>query len=1088
VRIARARAEQQAEKAASVAGEEARKVASERRERMEALRDGMDDRRLQSRQDYLAKRVETQAMELKAEIADEHMLFDAALLTEKELADRKAQEERLAMIERYQKERELAGRDIYVVPEGHVEQGEAHDQAEDQWERDKLAHGRAQDELSRKAGELLLDMDQIRFVALETIAGSEETLSKESLREKEAAQQKKTMKQQKEGLPIFQLRDTLLDAVRENQVIVLVGETGCGKTTQVMQYLVEDGYAKKGCLVCTQPRRVAAMSVAARVAQEMNCGLGSEVGYQVRFEDRTSKRTILKYVTDGMLLREFLVSPDLENYSVVMLDEAHERTIATDILIGLLKDLCKARPDLRVIISSATLNAAKFADHFDCPVFQVSGRHFPIEIFYTPAPESHYIDATIVTALQIHGTQPKGDILIFLTGQHEIEETCKQITKRARKLPKSKGELLVYPLYSALPAAAQQKIFDPTPEGARKVVVSTNIAETSITIPGVVYVIDSGLVKQTAFNHQTGSESLVVVPESRASARQRSGRGGRVSAGKCFRIFTASSYQHDLDESTPPEIQRSCLSATVLLLLSAGIGSLMTFDFLDPPPHRSIAHAFEELYALGALSTQGDLTALGRRMAELPLNPCESRALLAASEYGVLGEVLTVIAMLNCQSQVFLSSQDQKVDAETAKKRFYHESGDHIMLLNIFNTWRESNFSEAWANRNFIQYKALDRARDVREQLEGTCDRMGLVVKENKTLDWAKVVKSILKGFCYNTASLSKQGYRTMLRSKLSVKMHPESSLNKAMVQYVMYHQMVFTTQQFLRTRAVLVDLRCPVRIDIQRVSQDVYLVDRRLRLRLINGQVLVRQGGGGAALSGYLRDLYAPFYLTSQDNLESPGLKAPKGMGRREEREREREAAPPGEDAPLYEPIPEHDEYEDREGEREREAVDMEGEGESARHHPEAPVQEREHRGRDVRRVREQRQPARAERQPHVSDVHSRVFGDRSRPAKVNSNHAPARSSVSVKSPPKQSHPTRVHASSAAAQAASQQRQPRRRIGGVMRAPALNSPAPLRRRRDRRGEREREAAQAEGESAALKERKRRAFMRQMQLRGQQEK
>lgn len=347
-------------------------------------------------------------------------------------------------------------------------------------------------------------------------------------------------------------------------MLVIEGETGSGKTTQLTQYLYEDGYSlidgAKKKIGCTQPRRVAAMSVAARVAQEMNVKLGQEVGYSIRFEDCTSERTIVKYMTDGMLLREFLSEPDLDSYSVLIIDEAHERTLHTDVLFGLVKDIARFRPDLKLLISSATMDCEKFSDFFDdAPIFRIPGRRYPVDIYYTKQPEADYIQAVVVTVFQIHITQAPGDILVFLTGQEEIECATEMITERLRVLGKKIRELIVLPIYSNLPTDMQTKIFDPAPPGGRKVILATNIAETSLTIDGIIYVIDPGFNKQKTYNARTGMESLVVTPVSKASANQRAGRAGRVSPGKCFRLYTLAAYEKELDDNAIPEIQRTNL-------------------------------------------------------------------------------------------------------------------------------------------------------------------------------------------------------------------------------------------------------------------------------------------------------------------------------------------------------------------------------------------------------------------------------------------------------------------------------------------------------------------------------------------------
>jgi pre-mRNA-splicing factor ATP-dependent RNA helicase DHX16 len=346
-------------------------------------------------------------------------------------------------------------------------------------------------------------------------------------------------------------------------------------------------------------------------------------------------------MTDGMLLREFLTEPDLAAYSCLIIDEAHERTLHTDILFGLVKDIARFRPDLKLLISSATMDANKFSEYFDdAPIFNIPGRKFPVEVYHTSAPESNYLSAAITTIMTIHITQDKGDILLFLTGQDEIESCQESLTQICKSLGGKIGEMIICPIYANLPSDLQGKIFEPTPEGARKVVLSTNIAETSITIDGVVYVIDPGFCKQNNYNPRTGMESLVVVPASRASANQRKGRAGRVGPGKCFRLYTAWAYQNELDENTTPEIQRCNMANTVLLLKSLGINDLMSFDFMDAPPAETLIRSLEQLYALGALNDRGELTKLGRRMAEFPVDPMLSKTLIAAETYQCTEEVL----------------------------------------------------------------------------------------------------------------------------------------------------------------------------------------------------------------------------------------------------------------------------------------------------------------------------------------------------------------------------------------------------------------------------------------------------------------
>ncbi|KAE8745677.1 hypothetical protein FOCC_FOCC007678 [Frankliniella occidentalis] len=524
-----------------------------------------------------------------------------------------------------------------------------------------------------------------------------------------------------------------------------------------------------------------------------------KVGYSIRFEDCTSERTIIKYMTDGTLHREFLSEPDLQGYSVMIIDEAHERTLHTDILFGLVKDIARFRPDLKLLISSATLDAEKFSTFFDnAPIFRIPGRRFPVDIYYTKAPEADYIDAATVSILQIHATQPLGDILVFLTGQEEIE-TCQEILQeRVKRLGSKLKELLILPVYSNLPSEMQAKIFEPTPPGARKVVLATNIAETSLTIDNIIYVIDPGFCKQNNFNSRTGMESLIVVPISKASANQRAGRAGRVAAGKCFRLYTAWAFKHELEDNTVPEIQRINLGNAVLMLKALGINDLVHFDFLDPPPHETLVLALEQLYALGALNHHGELTKLGRRMAEFPVDPMMAKMILASEKYKCSDDIVTICAMLSVNGAIFYRPKDKIIHADTARKNFNCPGGDHLVLHNVYKQWADTEFSTQWCYENFIQYRSMKRARDVREQLVGLMERveMDMVSTDGDTVP---IRKAITAGYFYHIARLSKGGQYKTVKHNQTVMVHPNSMLFEDLPRWVLYHELVFTTKEFMR-------------------------------------------------------------------------------------------------------------------------------------------------------------------------------------------------------------------------------------------------------------------------------------------------
>eukprot|EP00949_MAST-11_sp_MAST-11-sp1_P003671 g3671.t1 len=609
---------------------------------------------------------------------------------------------------------------------------------------------------------------------------------------------KGSLQEQRQSLPIFRLKEQLLDAMRRHQVLVVIGETGSGKTTQMTQYLHEMGIAGSGIVGCTQPRRVAAQSVAKRVAEEYGCRLGEEVGYSIRFDDCTSKSTRIKYMTDGMLMREYLMDNNLRKYSAIMLDEAHERTIHTDVLFGLLKSLVRRRRDLRLIVTSATLDAEKFSSYFyECPIFTIPGRTFPVEVMYTKEPEADYLDAALIVCMQIHLEQPPGDILLFLTGQEEIDSACELLYNRMKQLGKSVPELIILPVYSALPSEMQTRIFDPAPEGARKCIIATNIAEASLTIDGIFYVVDPGFTKQKVHNAKTGMDSLVVVPCSQASARQRAGRAGRTGPGKCYRLYTEEAYNNEMLPSPVPEIQRTGLGNVVLSLKAMGIQDLLRFNFMDAPPEQTLVSALELLYALGALDEEGLLTRLGRRMAEFPLEPQLSKVLIMSVELGCSEEVLTIVSMLSVDN-VWYRPKEKQAQADQKKARFHQPEGDHITMLALYDAWAKSNYSSQWCFENYVQARTMKRAADIRKQLVGILDRYGFDILSCGK-NYNKVRMALVSGYFTHAAKRDPQeGYRTMVDGQ-PVFVHPNSALFNKSPEYVLYHELVLTTKEYMR-------------------------------------------------------------------------------------------------------------------------------------------------------------------------------------------------------------------------------------------------------------------------------------------------
>ncbi|KAF4348069.1 hypothetical protein F8388_012402 [Cannabis sativa] len=678
--------------------------------------------------------------------------------------------------------------------------------------------------------------------------------------------------EKRKTLPVWQQKEEFLQVLKANQTLILVGETGSGKTTQIPQFVLEavdietPDKRRKMMIACTQPRRVAAMSVSRRVAEEMDVTIGEEVGYSIRFEDCSSAKTVLKYQTDGMLLREAMTDPLLERYKVIILDEAHERTLATDVLFGLLKEVLRNRPDLKLVVMSATLEAEKFQGYFSgAPLMKVPGRLHPVEIFYTQEPERDYLEAAIRTVVQIHMCEPPGDILVFLTGEEEIEDACRKINKEVANLGDQVGPVKAVPLYSTLPPAMQQKIFDPAPpplnEGGppgRKIVVSTNIAETSLTIDGIVYVIDPGFAKQKVYNPRVRVESLLVSPISKASAHQRSGRAGRTQPGKCFRLYTERSFNNDLQPQTYPEILRSNLANTVLTLKKLGIDDLVHFDFMDPPAPETLMRALEVLNYLGALDDEGNLTKLGQIMSEFPLDPQMSKMLVVSPEFNCSNEILSISAMLSdgylcilcpltgkcvekcyaslqlrvvlCQVRLssatvmyrfhapvpncFVRPREAQKAADEAKARFGHIDGDHLTLLNVYHAYKQNNEDQSWCYENFVNARALKSADNVRQQLVRIMARYNLKLcsTDFSSRDYyINIRKAMLAGYFMQVAHLERTGHYLTVKDNQVVHLHPSNCLDHK-PEWVIYNEYVLTSRNFIRT---VTDVRGEWLVDI---------------------------------------------------------------------------------------------------------------------------------------------------------------------------------------------------------------------------------------------------------------------------------
>ncbi|CAK5264052.1 unnamed protein product [Mycena citricolor] len=503
-----------------------------------------------------------------------------------------------------------------------------------------------------------------------------------------------SIQSQRERLPIFKHREKLLYAIETHGVVVVVGQTGCGKTTQLPQYLMESGWGGDGKIIaCTQPRRVAATSVATRVATEVGSILGDEVGYTIRFEDVSDKeRTRILYMTDGMLFRETLVDPLLSRYSVIMIDEAHERSVYTDLLFGVLKKyegvalpeesgleyfyrIRRKRPSLRLIVSSATLDATSFLEYFtsgtladEATIVSLEGRMYPVRVAYLQEPVPDYVRKASQVAWDINLHQGPGDILMFLTGREDIERCLAEFSDLLPSLPRGAMRLIPLALHAGLSTEEQLRVFDPAGRGSRKVIVSTNIAEASVTIEGIRFVIDSGFVKIRMFNPTTALASLVTVPTSVASATQRAGRAGRTSAGICYRLYPSSAFDA-LPLSTPPEITRTDMTTPILQLKSLGIDDLTKFEWVSAPPSESVLRALEGLVAAGMIGEDGRLTVVGEQVAECPVELFNSKDLKCGEE------ILTIAAMTAVQDVFVIPDGAVGALAELERRKFTAEEG-----------------------------------------------------------------------------------------------------------------------------------------------------------------------------------------------------------------------------------------------------------------------------------------------------------------------------------------------------------------------------------------------------------------------------
>ncbi|KAJ0417461.1 P-loop containing nucleoside triphosphate hydrolase protein [Aspergillus carlsbadensis] len=663
----------------------------------------------------------------------------------------------------------------------------------------------------------------------------------------------------RKNLPIFAHGDEIRQNLRKNDVMLLIGETGSGKSTQIPQFLVneqwcrptkttivnaDDGSQKEalvgGCIAITQPRRVAAISLARRVAEEMGTPLGnsspaSKVGFSVRFDTSTSPSTRVKFLTEGMLLQEMLHDPWLTKYSAIVVDEVHERGVNVDLVMGFLRNLVSGKKEgrggvpLKAVVMSATADMESLQEFFkegfqgrqleeakkDAPdgiaVCHIKGRQFPVKTIYAPEAVHDFVDAALKVIFQIHYKEPiPGDILVFLTGQETVEALENLVNEYATGMDPALPKIQVLPLFAALPQVAQQRVFAPAPPRTRKIILATNIAETSVTVSGVRYVVDCGKAKIKQFRTRLGLDSLLVKPISKSAAIQRKGRAGREAPGQCFRLYTEKDYLA-LDEVNTPEILRCDLSQAILNMKARGVDNVIEFPFLTRPPHEALEKALLQLLSIDALEETGEISAIGSHIAKLPLTPTLGRVLLAASEFGpeCLLDVIDIISTLSVEN-VFLNttSEEKKEEAEKSRRDLYRREGDHLTMLMTVRAYASENTDrKAWAERHLVSHRAMQSVMDVRKQLTAQCRQAKLLPSTTESQSSSTVrepspihiLKSFLRGFSTNTARLVPDGsYRTVVGNQ-TVAIHPSSVLFGKKVEAIMYNEFVFTNRSYAR-------------------------------------------------------------------------------------------------------------------------------------------------------------------------------------------------------------------------------------------------------------------------------------------------
>ena len=601
-------------------------------------------------------------------------------------------------------------------------------------------------------------------------------------------------------LPITARVIDIANAIDANPVVIVAGETGSGKTTQLPKICLAIGRGVNGQIGCTQPRRIAATSVAARVAQELSTELGEVVGYKVRFNDKVKRSSYIKFMTDGILLAEIQGDPLLRGYDTIIIDEAHERSLNIDFLLGFLKRLLPRRPDLRVIVSSATLETERFAAFFGgAPVIEVSGRTYPVDVLYRPPrdDEADLADAVANTVNEIAEMDPRNDVLVFLPGEREIREALVELERRA--LPHT----VLLPLYARLSASEQQRVFQQLPQ--RRVVLATNVAETSLTIPGIVYVVDTGVARVNRYSVRTGVSQLLIEPISRASADQRKGRCGRTESGVCFRLYEEQDYAAR-PAHTDPEIKRVSLAGVILRMKALRLGDIERFPFLDPPQSRAITEGYRVLEELGAIGDDGKLTPLGEQLGKLPIDPRLGRMILGGRDEGALREVLVIASALGLQDPRDRPQAAQQ-RADEAHRKFKDEGSDFVGYLKLWSFWQDARARSSRGQMhklcrdNFLSYNRMREWEDIHEQLVRVMRELGFVPND-LAASGEQIHRALLPGLLSKIGMWSPEARVYVGARQTRFLIHPSSALARKPPPWVMAAELVETSQLFARSVA----------------------------------------------------------------------------------------------------------------------------------------------------------------------------------------------------------------------------------------------------------------------------------------------